>query len=288
MNWNFGRVYQKIRKEKGLSQQDVCGDLVSRTTLSKIENCHSVPSYETFAYLLKQVNMSFEEFEFVCNNFELDGRTKFFSKFDMAISNENIQVLTELREDCINFLKKNHDLGVTDLLTAIDYLILIHKDVGIESIKSAKLVNILWKKLEAIDTWYYNEIKMINCILFYFPVETVLNFSVKLIDSIKKYEGFSKDVDSFCCAVYTNLATLYLYKNFYVECLEISKLIIELAQNIKRYDVYCLGNVRVGLCMGNKQKIQDSVKTLEFFGEAELVKEINKEVKRFFPLISGE
>ncbi|MDR1521378.1 MAG: helix-turn-helix domain-containing protein [Streptococcaceae bacterium] len=287
MNWNFGQVYQRIRKEKGLSQKNVCGDLISRTTLSKIENCHSVPSYETFAYLLKQVNMSFEEFEFVCNDFELDGRMKIFSKFDMAISNENIQTLSELRKDCINFLEKNHDLGISDLLMTIDYLILIHKDTEIENTKATKLINVLWKKLELIDTWYYNEIKMINCILFYFPIETVLSFSVKLIESIKKYEGFSKDIDNFCCAVYTNLATLYLYKNFYIECLEISKLIIELAQSIKRYDVYCLGNVRIGLCMKDKQKIQNSIKTLEFFSEIELVKEIKKEVKRFFPLING-
>jgi len=288
MIWNFGEIFQKIRKEKGLSQTKICGDLVSRTTLSKIENCHSVPSYETFAYLLKQVNMSFDEFEFVCNDFKLDGRTEIFSKFDAAISNENVSLLADLREDCVKFLEQNHDLGIENLLIAIDYLILINKNVGIENVEANKLITLLWNRLEAVDTWYYNEMKMINCILFYFPAETVLNFSVKLIDSIERYRGFSKEVDSFCCTVYTNLSTFYLYKNFYSECLDISKLVVDLAKNIKRYDVYCLSNARVGLCMEDKQKIQDSIKTLEFFGETNLVKEIKIEVERFAPLLKKE
>ncbi|MDR1473561.1 MAG: helix-turn-helix domain-containing protein [Lactobacillales bacterium] len=288
MIWDFGKVYQKIRKEKGLTQTRICGDLVSRTTLSKIENCHSVPSYETFAYLLKQVNMSFDEFEYVCNGFKLDGRMKIFSEFDAAISNENVSLLATLREDCVEFLKKNHDLGIENLLIAIDYLILVHENVGIENVEATKLINLLWSKLEAVDTWYYNEIKMINCILFYFPTETVLNFSVKLIDSIKRYRGFSKDVDNFCCAIYTNLSTFYLYKNLYSECLDISRLVTDLAQIVKRYDVYCLSNARIGLCIGDKQKIQDSIKTLEFFGEDDLAKEIEVEVKRFASLLKKD
>jgi transcriptional regulator with XRE-family HTH domain len=288
MIWDFGKVYQKIRKEKGLTQTKICGDLVSRTTLSKIENCHSVPSYETFAHLLKQVNMSFEEFEYVCNGFKLDGRMKIFSEFDAAISNENVSLLIDLRENCAEFLKKNHDLGIENLLITIDYLILVHENVGIENVEANKLINLLWSRLEAVDTWYYNEIKMINCILFYFPTETVLNFSVKLIDSIKRYKGFSGDVDSFCCAVYTNLSTFYLYKNLYSECLDISRLVTDLAQTIKRYDTYCLSNARIGLCMGDKQKIQDSIKILEFFGEADLIKEIEIEVERFASLLKKD
>ncbi|MDR0690572.1 MAG: helix-turn-helix domain-containing protein [Streptococcaceae bacterium] len=288
MTWNFGEIYQKIRNEKGLSQKQVCGDVISRTTLSKIENCHSIPSYETFAYLLKQINMSFDEFEFVCNGFELDSRTKLFSKFDAAISNENVLLLVDLREDCVEFLKKNHDLGIEDLLKAIDYLIVIQKEVGIENIQATNLVNTLWNKLEAVDTWYYNEIKMINCILFYFPQETILKFSTKLIESMKKYKGFSKDVDSFCCAVYSNLATFYLYKNIYTECLEVSRLIVDIAKGLKRYDVYCLGNARIGLCTKDKKKIQDSIRALEFFGETELIKEIEIETKRFASLFNKE
>ena len=36
MRYDFGRVYKEIRESKGLTQEDVCGDILSRTSLSKV------------------------------------------------------------------------------------------------------------------------------------------------------------------------------------------------------------------------------------------------------------
>lgn len=37
MRWDYGQVYKKIRQSKGLTQQDVCGDMLHRSTLANIE-----------------------------------------------------------------------------------------------------------------------------------------------------------------------------------------------------------------------------------------------------------
>lgn len=37
MRYDFGNVYKEIRESKGLTQEDVCGSVLSRTSLSKIE-----------------------------------------------------------------------------------------------------------------------------------------------------------------------------------------------------------------------------------------------------------
>ena len=51
MRYDFGKVYKEIRKSKNLTQSDVCGNVLSPTTLSKIENGLVVPKYENMAFL---------------------------------------------------------------------------------------------------------------------------------------------------------------------------------------------------------------------------------------------
>ena len=36
MRYDFGKIYKEIRKSKNLRQSDVCGNVLSTTTLSKI------------------------------------------------------------------------------------------------------------------------------------------------------------------------------------------------------------------------------------------------------------
>ncbi|EKZ0149997.1 helix-turn-helix transcriptional regulator, partial [Enterococcus faecalis] len=47
VKWNFGKVYKEVRESKGISQKKICHEALSRTTLSKLENCKIMPSYQT-------------------------------------------------------------------------------------------------------------------------------------------------------------------------------------------------------------------------------------------------
>ncbi len=53
MRWDFGDVYKKIRESKGLTQQEVCGGVISRTSLAKIEANQRIPSF--FSCLIKLI-----------------------------------------------------------------------------------------------------------------------------------------------------------------------------------------------------------------------------------------
>ena len=48
MRWDAGSIYKKIRKSKGLSQNEVCGTSISRTTLSKFENWNGNSFFDKF------------------------------------------------------------------------------------------------------------------------------------------------------------------------------------------------------------------------------------------------
>ena len=38
MRYDFGKVYKEIRESKGLTQEEVCGGVISSTSLLKIES----------------------------------------------------------------------------------------------------------------------------------------------------------------------------------------------------------------------------------------------------------
>lgn len=53
MRWDYGQIFKEIRKSKGLTQQDVCGQVIHRTTLTNIEHGKVIPSFENMVFLLE-------------------------------------------------------------------------------------------------------------------------------------------------------------------------------------------------------------------------------------------
>ncbi|MDQ8767748.1 helix-turn-helix transcriptional regulator, partial [Streptococcus ruminantium] len=82
MKWDFGTVLKEIRKSKGLSQREVCGDALSRTTLSKIENNKEYPTIAHFAHILRQLDMTYAEFDYICHAYQPSERSNLINKFE--------------------------------------------------------------------------------------------------------------------------------------------------------------------------------------------------------------
>ena len=50
MRYDFGKVYKEIRESKGLTQEEVCGNVISRTSLSKIESGKQLPNMKIWSF----------------------------------------------------------------------------------------------------------------------------------------------------------------------------------------------------------------------------------------------
>ena len=59
MRYDFGKVYKEIRESKGLTQEEVCGNVLSRTSLSKFESDKTTPKYENMEFLLRQIILNY-------------------------------------------------------------------------------------------------------------------------------------------------------------------------------------------------------------------------------------
>uniref|UniRef100_UPI002ABD9661 helix-turn-helix domain-containing protein n=1 Tax=Priestia megaterium TaxID=1404 RepID=UPI002ABD9661 len=71
-NKDFGKTLKKIRESRGLSQEYLAANIVSRTSISKIENGKQVPTIANAQKLITRLDLNTNEFFYIQNDYRLD------------------------------------------------------------------------------------------------------------------------------------------------------------------------------------------------------------------------
>lgn len=281
MRWDFGQVYKTIRTSKGLTQKQICGDRISRSTLARIEKGEIVPSFESMIFLLDQINMSLEEFRYVCHYHQASERQTILALSEKHTSVIDNTELIKLKELCVSYLKNHHDIPIEQLLDRLNIVIHVRKFGGYsQDEKFQTLTQKIWKNLEKQDTWYESDLKLLSNILFHFPLDSVKAITPQILDSLEKYKNFH-NIKPLQYQLLTNLATIYLYNNLIKECLDITLITLELSQEIKRYDYLGFSQIRLGICRKDDDLIKKGIEILTLTNEFTLLKIMKEEVKKF-------
>lgn len=277
MRWDAGSIYKKIRKSKGLSQNEVCGTSISRTTLSKFENNKLSPSYDTMVYLLLQIDMSEEEFQFVCNDFSYDLRDEIITLFFRQTSNLETAQLFRLLEKGNKYLKTADDIFIRNLMKIIQSLTLLTND-QIEQIDCLPkiIISDVWSKLSKMDEWYYSELRLINSFMYYFPIETVLSFLPKLLETVEKYEKFTPMI-TIRLSILLNVGLLLIQNNHKEAAIPLLKEAIDLGKEAKRYDYLSIAKVRYAICIDDYKVACEGFLLLEMTEENDILEHVKKE-----------
>lgn len=98
----LGQKIRQARKSKGLTQQEVVGDFITRNMLSKIENDVANPSIKTVEYLAKRLNkpVSYLLENLVSSNME----TK--SSAELAFEHSSYMMKNGELDNCISYLEE--------------------------------------------------------------------------------------------------------------------------------------------------------------------------------------
>lgn len=86
--YSCGEVIKRLRKSKGLTQEELAFGICSVSTLSKIENGRQTPHYSTFKALLRRVDISLDEDPY---NMDMDH----LRCYAMIIGDERADVIEE-------------------------------------------------------------------------------------------------------------------------------------------------------------------------------------------------
>ena len=281
MRYDFGNVYKEIRESKSLTQEEVCGSVLSRTSLSKIESGKTTPKYENMEFLLRQINMSFEEFEYICNLYQPSERSTIMQTYLNMGSILGTSELEKLFQKCQDYLKTHHDLPIEEISDMLEVVIYIHQHgTGELSGHAEQVVKKLWRKIEKQDIWYESDLKILNTILFSFPIEHLHLITEKILQRLEIYKNY-QHLYGLRMTILLNLSTLYLYNQDKNMCQQICYTLLEDAKKKKRYDNLAIAYVRIGICTNNELLIQKGFSLLELTNETSILSHLQKEVETY-------
>ena len=282
MRYDFGKVYKEIRESKGLTQEEVCGDVLSRTSLSKIESGKATPKYENMDFLLRQMNMSFEEFDYICHLYQPSQRTEIMQTYLNMNSIIGSNGLVNFFETCQDYLKTHHDLPIEVIRDMLEVVIHIRQH-SVEQLSGQvkQTIKKLWEKIEKQDTWYENDLKILNTILFSFPIEHLHLITEKILQRLEVYKNYQHLYD-LRMAILLNLSTIYLYHQDRNMCQQICYTLLEDAKNKKSYDMLAICYVRIGICRDDAKLIQKGFSLLELTDETSILSFLKKEVEIYY------
>ena len=282
MRYDFGKVYKEIRESKGLTQEEVCGNVISRTSLSKIESGKATPKYENMEFLLRQINMSFEEFDYICHLYQPSQRTEIIQTYLNMSSIIGSSGLVDFFETCQNYLKTHHDLPIEEIRDMLEVVIHIRQH-GTEQLSDQvkQTIKKLWEKIEKQDTWYESDLKILNTILFSFPIDHLHLITGKILQRLEVYKNYQHLYD-LRMAILLNLSTIYLYHQDKNMCQQICYTLLEDAKNKKSYDRLAICYVRIGICTDDSKLIQKGFSLLELTEETSMLSHLKKEVETHY------
>ena len=282
MRYDFGNVYKEIRESKGLTQEEVCGNVLSRTSLSKIESGKATPKYENMEFLLRQINMSFEEFDYICHLYQPSQRTEIIQTYLNMSSIIGNSSLVDFFETCQNYLKTHHDLPIEEIRDMLEVVIHIRQH-GTEQLSDQvkQTIKKLWEKIEKQDTWYESDLKILNTILFSFPIDHLHLITGKILQRLEVYKNYQHLYD-LRMAILLNLSTIYLYHQDKNMCQQICYTLLEDAKNKKSYDRLAICYVRIGICTDDSKLIQKGFSLLELTEETSMLSHLKKEVETHY------
>ena len=282
MRYDFGKVYKEIRESKGLTQEEVCGGVISRTSLSKIESGKVTPKYENMEFLLRQINMSFEEFDYICHLYQPSQRTEIMQTYLNMSSIIGSSGLVDFFETCQNYLKTHHDLPIEEIRDMLEVVIHIRQH-GTEQLSDQvkQTIQKLWEKIEKQDTWYESDLKILNTILFSLPIEHLHLITGKILQRLEVYKNYQHLYD-LRMTILLNLSTLYLYNQDKNMCQQICYTLLEDAKNKKSYDRLAICYVRIGICTDDSKLIQKGFSLLELVDETSMLSHLKQEVETYY------
>lgn len=282
MRWDYGSVYKSIRKSKHLSQEQICGDYLNRTTLVRFEKNQNIPSYELMRFLLKQVDMTFEEFEYLCNYYQPSQRQQLLYDID-NLRNPTTKTMEDLIKRCQDHLKKEpNDVPIHRKCQLLETVVAVRNSTSFNQLsdEAEVLSKLLWSQLEGYDNWYHNDIILVGTLLYKISsldsLEETANLLLKRLEKYKDYKRIQPTILSF----YQQLSLFTLEQKQYSKSTFFATKLMDLAKQEKRYDQLARAYVYLGIAQNKQELIDKGLQILELTDEKWLFDNLKSLIKQ--------
>lgn len=266
----YGKTLKEIRRSKGYSQKDIIETIFSQSTYSNFESNKSDIHATSFMHILNQLQITSEELQYIHNNYQYDLATQITRRF-FSLTYNNKQDVKALIQMIDDYLAQNVNLFIEELRSICEALLIIEKTGDLH--KAREKVTVVWERMQKCDQWYFNDIKLINAILYFFDDETVLHIVENLLKRLKMYSAFDNAV-KMTIILTLNLSIILIKHQRYREAQH--KLVSLLKQHLKvaGYPQLAVCHYRLAICYS----FSDIEKAAIFKSKAETILDIYEDV----------
>lgn len=236
---DIGAIIRDVRKSKNYSQSIVAKGIMHQTNYSKFELGEIEISYNKFKELLINLEIDIVEFEYLYSLKHRSLREEILYNF-YQIKFIDEDLLNQIINDSIKYLKKNSDRYINDILNVSRALMAIKDDnFELASTHGDKI----WERLKNSDSWYLWDIRLINNILFLFPIETAKYIAEFALKQGEKYKRHPEHENIFLPFKY-NLVHLLLREKRIEEAQKLTDEILKVFRERKFYTQIALCTLR--------------------------------------------
>ena len=184
----LGTGFRNARKNLGLTAMDIAGEYRSKGSMSDFETGKGDMPVSLFYYFIKKMRITFSEFKFLSNNYELDEFSKIWSEIVKLCydKNESAVTLLMLRTE------RKVDEGNFDEL---DYIMLkqIASCTYSEFILSTSEKKKVITHLKKMKDWRNRDLVLYGNTLIAFDVETVKELSETVVARTAFYKSIPEN-----------------------------------------------------------------------------------------------
>ncbi|MEQ7177835.1 helix-turn-helix domain-containing protein [Enterococcus thailandicus] len=198
-----------LRKERNFTQEKLAEGISHRNTLSSFENGGIKISFTILLKYIKRLNISLEEYEFILNEKELEGKKKvsvelskkYLNPFDINFANEILDMYIDTKDFYYYSLYAQY------------YLVREYKGDALDKNEQRKIAKKIINYLDKIQTWGRFELVIFSNCLFLFEDKYIRFNFVESIQYMKIYldsSNYSRDLQNF---IINGLSLSYTRKN---------------------------------------------------------------------------
>lgn len=276
---NYGKTLKKIRESLSFTQTDISAGIMSQSNYSKVEKGEIDIPFSKMIDLLNRLGMTVDEFLYVHRDYTKNpgnqlNRLKQLNAGDEENILKNIEELKAIQ----NLSQRDQEL----LLIYEAFLLVLKNDYKAASEKVSRI----WKRLEKHDNWYLYDIRLINSILYLFPVDVAESIGDLALKRLNDYKNF-RNLNQLAANLQINFLLLLIDNKKYNTALNEIENLISFCIDKKLFRHLGVCYVRKGVLFDNLKKKDSSqwykkgINLLEKTYNQDLIPELKNEIKHY-------
>lgn len=276
---NYGKTLKRIRGSLLFTQVDISKGIMSQSNYSKVEKGEIDIPFSKMIDLLNRLGLTVDEFLYIHRDYTKNpgAQLKRLTKINAGDKQSIVRNISELKAT------QNLSQRDQELLLIFEALLLILKNNYDDA---RKQVLQIWARLEKHDNWYLYDIRLVNSILYLFPIdvaESIVNLALKRLDDYKNF----RNINQLSANLQINFVLLLVDNKKYSKALKEIEKLISFCIDKRLYIHLGACYVRKGILLENLKKndsfywYKKGFSLLESANNESLVQELKNEIKHY-------